>query len=230
MLRSDGRAVVPISVIETANRGRTLLCRGCIEFCVIEPDSYSDGTIYSQISAGGSHVVLLQSDGRAEAFGDDCPCWFPELEAGVTYTQVSAGQCHTILLRSDGRVAAVGYDSHGECSLADGVLCGWQTNPAAQIVVLLSAERDQSTAADGRIFACYAVSGQLLGHVDVSLGIRPHQLVYQVAKVVGMSQRVTSVKLILPDGKLLRVSNTFPLADKSPTHSRSRSPRTRRGN
>ena len=53
--------------------------------------------------------------------------------------------------------------------------------------------------------------GRLLGHVDVSVSIRPHQLVHQVAGVIGMSQRIVSLKLILPDGKLIvhRMPHTY---------------------
>ena len=219
LLRSDGCAVVPRYVMRDGH-GRTLPGS---EYCVLEPDR---GITYSQISAGGGHVVLIQSDGRVVAFGDCAPCDLPELEAGVAYTEISAGQSHTILLRSDGRVVAVGYDGDGECGITNGVRCGAPLQMIAppQMILQLSTEGIRSTAANRRLLACHAVSGRLLGHVDVSVSIRPHQLVHQVAGVIGMSQRIVSLKFILPDGKLLHMSDTFPLLEKSPTRSRSRSP------
>ena len=227
LLRSDGCAVVHQDVVRHGH-GRTL--PGSLyrvpgsKYCLLEPDR---GITYSQISAGCHHVVLLQSDGRVVALGGGSPCDLPELEAGVVYTEVSAGQCHTVLLRSDGRVAVVGYDSDHAVRITDGVRCGWQTIAPPQMMLQLSTEGIQSTAANRRILACHSLSGRLLGHVDVSLTICPHQLVHQVAGVLRMSQRIVSLKLILPDGNLLHLYDTLLLVDKSTTHSRSRSPRRR---
>ena len=224
LLQSDGCLLVHQDHVRHRH-GRTLpgssYSVSGSKYCVLEPDR---GITYSQISAGCGRVVLLQSDGRLVALGGGSPCDFPELEAGVVYTEVTAGSTHTILLRSDGRVAAVGYDCDHVLVNTDGVCCGSQTIAPPQMMLQLSMGGIQSTAANRRMFACHAASGRWLGHVDVSLTIRPHQLVHQVAGVLGMSQRIVSLKLILPDGKLLHMSDTFPLLERLTTRSRSRSP------
>ena len=70
-------------------------------------------------SAGFMHTVLLRSDGKVAARGDNVHAQFniPALEDGVTYAQVSAGACHTVLLRSDGRAAACGDNRDGRCNI-----------------------------------------------------------------------------------------------------------------
>ena len=69
-----------------------------------------EGVTYTQVSAGFGHTVLLRSDGRAVACGNNSllQCKIPALDKGVTYTQISAGHEHTVLLRSDGRAVACG--------------------------------------------------------------------------------------------------------------------------
>ena len=101
--------------------------------------------------------------------------------------------------------AAVGYTIYGEIGISN-----WQTIAPPQMIVQLSTERIQSTAANRRM-SCHALSGRLLGHVDVSLSIRPHQLLHQVAVSLGMSQQIVNLKLILPDGKLLHMSDTIEM-------------------
>eukprot|EP00435_Cladocopium_sp_Y103_P050347 s1162_g15.t1 len=68
---------------------------------------------------GGSHMVLLRSDGCAVACGrnGDGQCSIPPLHEGVTYTQVSAGGLHTVLLRSDGCAVACGRNDAGQCNI-----------------------------------------------------------------------------------------------------------------
>jgi hypothetical protein len=68
------------------------------------------GISYVQVSAGGSHTVLLRSDGMVVACGlnDDRQCNIPPLDEGVWYTQVSAGGESTVLLKSDGKAVACG--------------------------------------------------------------------------------------------------------------------------
>ena len=68
-----------------------------------------EGLLYSQVSAGDGHTVLLRSDGQAVAWGDIF--WtmqIPPLDEGLSYSQVSAGDGHTVLLRSDGQAVAWG--------------------------------------------------------------------------------------------------------------------------
>ena len=69
--------------------------------------------------AGWRHTVLLRSDGRAVAFGNNSHLQsvIPEAHAGARYTQVAAGTRHTVLLRSDGQAVAFGCMSDGRCDL-----------------------------------------------------------------------------------------------------------------
>jgi len=69
-----------------------------------------------QASAGAAHTVLLLSDGRAAAFGNNQngQCDLP-MEAG--FAQVSAGGFHTVLLRGSGSAVAVGDNTHGQCEI-----------------------------------------------------------------------------------------------------------------
>ena len=71
------------------------------------------------VAAGVAHSVLLRSDGKAVAFGDNWAgqCDVPALEKGATYTQVAAGAFHTVLLRSDGTAVACGMNDEGQCTI-----------------------------------------------------------------------------------------------------------------
>lgn len=71
------------------------------------------------VFAGSFHTVLLRSDGRAIAFGDNSfgQCSIPPLSPGQSYTQVCAGGSHTVLLRSDGRAVACGLQIDGRCNI-----------------------------------------------------------------------------------------------------------------
>ena len=59
--------------------------------------------------------MLLRSDGRAVAFGENYngQCDVPEPVEGIFYTQVAAGNGHTVLLQSDGCAVAFG-DNEGD--------------------------------------------------------------------------------------------------------------------
>ena len=76
---------------------------------VAAPD---EGVSFIQLSCGDRHVVILRSDGRALATGnnDYGQCDVPELVGGETYTQAAAGGDHTVLLSSDGMAIAIGRD------------------------------------------------------------------------------------------------------------------------
>ena len=65
------------------------------------------------------HTVLLRSDGRSVACGDNeyDQCKIPPLDDGLTYIQVSAGHDCTMLLRSDGCAFACGVDLSGSCDI-----------------------------------------------------------------------------------------------------------------
>lgn len=75
---------------------------------------------FAMESAGMSHTVLLQSDGKAVACGQnaDGQCNIPPLDERLPYTQVSASMSHTVLLRSDGSAVACGIqDTFGPRNL-----------------------------------------------------------------------------------------------------------------
>jgi hypothetical protein len=74
---------------------------------------------YKQVAAGGSHSVLLRSDGTAVACGSDyCgECELPGAGGSLTYTQASAGFGHTVLVKSDGTALARGSNDAGQCEL-----------------------------------------------------------------------------------------------------------------
>jgi len=64
------------------------------------------GVTYTRVATGGSHTVLLRSDGIVVGVGsnDFGQLNLPELPEGVTYVNIGAGYNHTVLLRSDGVV------------------------------------------------------------------------------------------------------------------------------
>ena len=70
--------------------------------CDIPP--LDEGVTYTQVSAGDSHTVLLRSDGRVVACGDnECrQCDIPPLDENVTYTQVCSRCQHHPLASPDG--------------------------------------------------------------------------------------------------------------------------------
>lgn len=63
-----------------------------------------------QVAAGGSHTVLLRTDGSVAVCGpnDQLQCSVPALPQGVRYVQVAAGTSHTVARRSDGAVVSRG--------------------------------------------------------------------------------------------------------------------------
>jgi len=68
------------------------------------------GVTYTRVATGGSHTVLLRSDGSVVGVGanDFGQLNLPELPEGVTYVNIGAGYNHTVLLRSDGVVVGTG--------------------------------------------------------------------------------------------------------------------------
>ena len=81
--------------------------------------------IYTQVSAGHTHSVLIRADGMAVACGGTEeetaePLDFnniPILPLGMQYVGCCAGSCNTVLLRSDGRVIALGDNSYGQLDI-----------------------------------------------------------------------------------------------------------------
>ena len=75
--------------------------------------------MYTQISAGFHHTVLLRSDGFAVAVGSNGfgQCNIPRLDEELEYTRISADIGHTVLLCSDGRALAIGKNVDGQCNI-----------------------------------------------------------------------------------------------------------------
>lgn len=107
-LRSDGRAV---------------FCGNCNKAwnMQLELDMYAGAhdTRYVGAASGGDIIVLLCSDGKAVAFGDedDGACFLPELPRGRRYISAAVGCRHTVLIRDDGVAFAQGQDSCGQCEI-----------------------------------------------------------------------------------------------------------------
>ena len=72
-----------------------------------------------QGDVSGAHRVLIRSDGKAIACGNNRfgQCNFPELEEGVRYTQAAVGDYHTVLSRSDGVADACGDNRECQCNI-----------------------------------------------------------------------------------------------------------------
>lgn len=112
--------------------------------------------------AQGGHVVVLRSDGRAVAVGDDehGQCAIPELPWGVTYTAIDAGATHTVLLRSDGQAVACGDNRDGQCDIPP--LGGRSTYTQARYVEHgVATPRGQTRLASGRCVGQSALQNKL---------------------------------------------------------------------
>ena len=81
--------------------------------------------IYTHVSAGHTHSVLIRADGMAVACGGSQeetaePFDFnniPILPLGMRYVGCCAGFLNTMLLRSDGSVIALGDNSFGQLNI-----------------------------------------------------------------------------------------------------------------
>ena len=171
---------------------------------VIAPNGnvlYGMGEIYTpnsgvqavSVSSGDAHTVILLSNGRVVAFGDNTygQCDVSSLRDVV---MISAGKNHTVALLADGTVKAVGDNTYGQCNVAalTGVTmisagsehtlallssgkvyaCGLNTNSQCEVrafenVVSISAGKLHSVAltSDGKALSCGSV---LLGMSSVS--------------------------------------------------------------
>ena len=118
LLRSDGKAVAvgafPIAV--EVDGGFPISEAGSC-FWFISP--LSEGLTYTHVSSGPTHIVLLKSDGTAEAYGinQKGECEIPALSDGVTYIAAAAGESHTVLVKSDGTAVAFGNQRSGQCDV-----------------------------------------------------------------------------------------------------------------
>lgn len=118
------------TLLITAERPGAVACgdpvgNGHLDVPELTAAEWAAGVRYVAAAAGSCHSVLLRSDGRAVAFGDNekrmfqdsGACDVPELEPGAAYVAVGAGISGTVLLRSDGRAVACGEDMWGELEL-----------------------------------------------------------------------------------------------------------------
>lgn len=104
------------------------------------------------VSAGASHLLVLEKDGTVRAYGDNsagqCGC------DGVTGAiAVAAGTKHSLVLLEDGTVLAYGDDSAGQC----GGAASWKN----VISVAAGSRHSAALTADGTVLACGSdASGQ----------------------------------------------------------------------
>ena len=162
---------------------------------------YGMGEIYTppagvqavSVASGEDHTVILLSNGRVVAFGDNTygQC---NVSSYKDVVMISAGKYHTIVLMADGTVAAAGDNTYGQCNVAaltgvtmisagyehtlflfaDGTVraCGKNTNSQCDVssfknVVLISAGKLHSVAitSDKKALSCGSV---LMGMRSVS--------------------------------------------------------------
>lgn len=122
---------------------------------VIAPNGnvlYGMGEIYTpasgveavSVAAGENHTVILLSNGKVVAFGDNSygQC---NVSSFADVVMISAGRNHTVVLMADGTVAAVGDNTYGQCNVA--ALTG---------VTMISAGYDHTLAlrSNGTVYGC----------------------------------------------------------------------------
>ncbi len=170
LLRSDGEAVACGSgdgiVVAAASHA--------MGECSIPP--LTEGLLYTQVSAGMNHTVLLRSDGKAVACrssSEDGRCKIPPLDQGISYTQVSAGGRHTVFLRSDGSAVACGSNDEGQCNipLLDEGLFYTQVSAGRQHTVLLRSD-GQAVAFGCQVFGRCSIPplDEGISYIQVSAG------------------------------------------------------------
>lgn len=69
------------------------------------------------VASSGRHTVVLHSDGRVSAFGDNS---YGQCDVGswTNIVMISVGRYHTVGLTDSGTVLAVGKNAYGECSVS----------------------------------------------------------------------------------------------------------------
>jgi len=79
------------------------------------------------IAAGHRHTVVLKSNGRVEAVGDnkngqcDVNDWHDivAVAAGNVHMATNTGNSHTVVLKSDGTALATGWNKNDQCNVND---------------------------------------------------------------------------------------------------------------
>lgn len=143
------------------------------------PVQLPPGVTATAVAAGGSHSLLLASDGSVYAWGynsfgqlgndsttDSSVPVKVQLPDGVTATAISAGNGHSLALASDGRVYAWGWNSNGQLGNA-----GYNSHVPVQVklpdgvtATAIAAGKFHSllVASDGSVYAWgYDNAGQL---------------------------------------------------------------------
>ena len=98
-----------------------------------------------RIEAGADFVIMLRSDGRVLAWGDNGngQC---EVVAGLTEVMdIKAGSAHCLALRANGEVVAWGFNAYGQCAVPPGL-----TNA---IAIDAGAHHSLALRADGTVVA-----------------------------------------------------------------------------
>ena len=121
LLQSDG-VCVAFSPLRAAR---------LVGHCDVPP--LDEGLHCVQVSAGREHTVLLLSDGRTLAFGNNMSgqCDVPPLPPGLTYTSVAASMDKSVFSRSDGLVLITdGRLGAYQPELEPGLACAAKAMPA----------------------------------------------------------------------------------------------------
>lgn len=114
------------------------------------------------VSTGDAHVLVLQNDGTARAFGENGQGQCGEEDKPITGAiAVAAGGQHSVVLLEDGTVRAFGDNSAGQCDVSD-----WKN----VIAVTAGARHTAALLSDGTLVAAGSnESGQcaVTGYTDV---------------------------------------------------------------
>ncbi|CAL1152386.1 unnamed protein product [Cladocopium goreaui] len=175
------------------------------KLCQLQDRAQEEEVALEQVSAGALHTVLLRSDGKAVACGQNTNGQrnIPRLEDGLFYTQVSAGGYHTVLLRSDGQAVACGRNRHGQCKIPSPGFNNFYCNLAGDLrvgnsFIVLQLEF-QPSADDGFVLRC----SNMAGEEKVCLNAGASDLALDAQKLIALQLKLSlqSLRLILPDGQ-----------------------------
>jgi hypothetical protein len=158
--------------------------------------------VYTQISAGDNHTVLLRSDGNAVAIGGNRngQCNIPPLDDGMAYAQISAGDDHTVLLLSDGSAVAIGSNDFGQCNIP-------LPAPGICYVGDLTCGRDLALQLEAVVEgdAVTLICSTLAGEERLRLTARGVDSAWETHKSIAreLKMNLWNLHLVLPDGQLL---------------------------
>ena len=165
--------------------------------------------MYTEVSAGCLHTVLLRSDGGAVATGWNVNgrCDLPEAEDGRWYTQVCAVYDHTVLLRSDGTAVSCG---HSALPPSRGLVGSSTETRVVQFQPMLLRRPDfvvQLSIEEGR-FVVRDLGGEMRLSWDLPAPGEQYPEAYCVQEYVAFHlrkerARAQALRIVLPDNRVL---------------------------